>query len=73
LAKDFKPQGIDKYVLEEVSFYASKDWPRSVEESMLKELNIGEAKVEKLYSDFIEHCFPAFLMTVFIHRLYDKI
>jgi Ca2+-binding EF-hand superfamily protein len=32
---------------------------------MLKELNIGEAEVEKLYSDFIEHCFPAFSMTLY--------
>jgi hypothetical protein len=36
---------------------------------MLKELNIGEAEVEKLYSDFIEHCFPAFSMT--LHSFID--
>ncbi len=45
LANDYRPQGIDEYGLEQVLFYVSKGSPRSVEESMLKELNIGEAEI----------------------------
>jgi Ca2+-binding EF-hand superfamily protein len=38
---------------------------------MLKELNIAEAEVEKLYSDFIEHRFSAFRLT--FHSFIDYI
>jgi len=64
LAKETKPQGIDEFGLEQAFFYVPKDPPRSLEEAMLKALQIGETEVEKLYSDFIEHCFPAFFMTI---------
>ncbi|CAG2166359.1 unnamed protein product [Oppiella nova] len=34
------------------------------EEELLKSANYGGKDVERIYGDFIEHCFPAFYMTI---------
>ena len=58
-----KKQSINEYSLDDAFLYAPRDPPRNLEEVMLKSTNFTEKDVERLYSDFIEHCFPAFFMT----------
>ena len=57
-------QRIDEYSLDNAFLYVPRDPPRNLEETMLKSTNFTEKDVERLYSDFIEHCFPAFFMTL---------
>jgi Ca2+-binding EF-hand superfamily protein len=54
---------INEYSLDEALTYVPRDPPRNLEEEMLKSTNYTEKDVERLYSDFVEHCFPSFFMT----------
>lgn len=63
------PQVIE-YSLEEAFLFVPRDPPRNPEEGMLKSINITEKDVERLYIDFIEHCFPSFSMTLDSFKAY---
>ena len=43
--------------------YVPRDPPRNEEEDMLRHLGINEKHIERVLIDFLEHCFPAYLMT----------
>lgn len=63
-------QKISEYSLEEAFLYVPRDPPRNLEEDMLKSLNITEKDVERLYADFLEHCFPSFYQTLESFKCY---
>ncbi|OTF73023.1 hypothetical protein BLA29_000305 [Euroglyphus maynei] len=45
-------------------FSSSQDGiPRNIEESWLKSVKITENDVERLYYEFLEHCYPSYYMT----------
>ncbi|KAJ6217351.1 hypothetical protein RDWZM_008508 [Blomia tropicalis] len=56
-------QKVTEYSLEEAFFFVPRDPPRNPEEAMLKSIHITEKDVERVYADFIEHCFPSFNQT----------
>ena len=63
-------QEIAEYSLEEAFLYVPRDPPRNLEESMLKSIHITEKDVERLYADFLDHCFPSFYMAAESFRCY---
>lgn len=57
-------QEIFEYGLDQAYFYVPKKLQTKVpEEKMLQSLNVGIKQVEKIYSDYLEHCFPSIFMT----------
>lgn len=63
-------QEIAEYSLDEAFLYVPRDPPRNLEESMLKSIHITEKDVERLYADFLDHCFPSFYMASESFRCY---
>lgn len=53
-------QQVSEYSLEEALMYLPRDPPRNLEEMILKSIKITEKDVERLYADFLNHCFPSF-------------
>ena len=45
-------------------FFMPRDKPKNIEEAALKSLNLTEVDIERIYYDFVKHCFPAFGMTL---------
>lgn len=43
--------------------YVPRDPPRNTEEELLKSLSITQTDVERLYADFIAHCYPSFYLS----------
>lgn len=61
---DLKQQEIFEFGLDLAYFHVpANGFFRSPEEEMLHGARIGLPQVEKLYSDFLEFCFPGFYMT----------
>lgn len=44
--------------------------PKNLEESLLQSMKITENDIERLYNDFLEHCYPSFYMTFESFRQY---
>ena len=44
--------------------------PRTDEEAMLLSSNLSEKDIERLYSDFLDHCFPSMAMAFHSFRVY---
>ncbi|XP_054159498.1 uncharacterized protein LOC128957716 [Oppia nitens] len=61
-----KPKNLTivEYSLDKAFSYVPRDPPRNLEEEMLKSTNYSEKDIERLYLDYMEHCFPAFYMTL---------
>ncbi|KPM08795.1 Calcineurin-like protein phosphoesterase [Sarcoptes scabiei] len=68
----YRPTSINEYSLEEAFLYVPRDPPRNLEEDMLKSLRITEKDVERVYEDFLEHCFPSFSLTIVSFKSYMK-
>ena len=43
--------------------YVPRDPPRNTEEELLKSLSLTQTDVERLYADFIAHCYPSFYLS----------
>lgn len=67
-----KETKISEYSLEEVLLYVPRDPPRNLEEEMLKPIHITEKDVERLYEDFLVHCYPSFSMSIESFKCYMK-
>ncbi|OTF82911.1 hypothetical protein BLA29_011040, partial [Euroglyphus maynei] len=67
-----KETKISEYSLEEVFLYVPRDPPRNLEEEMLKPIHITEKDVERLYEDFLIHCYPSFSMSIESFKCYMK-
>lgn len=63
-------QRIQEISLKQAFCHVPRDPPRSLEEAMLKSASVTEQDVERLYTDFVDHCFPAFAMTVWSFSQY---
>ena len=63
-------QRIQEISLKQAFCYVPRDPPRNLEEAMLKSASVTEQDVERLYADFVDHCFPAFAMTVWSFKEY---
>ncbi|KAJ6225804.1 hypothetical protein RDWZM_004349 [Blomia tropicalis] len=57
------PQRIHSYSLTEAYRFVPHNPPHNIDEMMLQRANITHKDVERLYYDFIDHCFPSFSMT----------
>ncbi|KAH9417130.1 uncharacterized protein LOC113789988 [Dermatophagoides pteronyssinus] len=58
------PQKIEEFSSSQVFHFVSKDGtPKNIEESWLKSVKITENDVERLYYEFLEHCYPSYYMT----------
>ena len=64
LSTGSKRQHIEEYSLDQAFFYVPRDPPRNLEEELLRSTDYTEKDVERIYTDFVEHCFPAFYMTL---------
>ncbi|KAH9418960.1 hypothetical protein DERP_011053 [Dermatophagoides pteronyssinus] len=67
-----KETRITEYSMEEVFLYVPRDPPRNLEEEMLKPIHITEKDVERLYEDFLVHCYPSFAMSIESFKCYMK-
>lgn len=57
-------QKIEEFSSNQVFHFVSKDGiPRNIEESWLKSVKVTENDVERLYYEFLEHCYPSYYMT----------
>jgi len=66
-------QNLFEYALDEALWFVPRDPPRNIEETMLKSINITEKDVERLFEDYVDHCFPSFYMTLNSFKSYmDK-
>lgn len=63
-------QRIHEISLKQAFCYVPRDPPRNLEEAMLKTASVTEADVERLYADFVDHCFPSFGMTIWSFKEY---
>lgn len=63
-------QQVCEYSLDEAFMYVPREPPRNLEEAMLKSAHITEKDVERLYADFIDHCFPSFYQTLESFKCY---
>lgn len=61
---------IYEFSLEEAFFFVPREPPRNMEELILRTSHITEKDVERLYSDFIEHCFPSFYQALESFKCY---
>lgn len=69
---NFNKTKIFEYSLEEAFLYVPRDPPRNLEEDMLKTIRITEKDVQRLYEDFLNHCFPSFYLTIESFKCYMK-
>ncbi len=53
-----------EYSLDQAFFYVPRDPLRNLEEEMLKSGNITEKDKERLFGDFVEHCFQSRFLTI---------
>ena len=61
---ELRQQEIYEFGLEQVyNFVPKEGCPKSAEEEMMRANEIGHLETEKVYGDFLEHCFPSFFMT----------
>nr|XP_027201910.1 uncharacterized protein LOC113795879 isoform X1 [Dermatophagoides pteronyssinus] len=63
-------QQIRELSLEKAYFFLPRDTARNLEESILKSAHLTDKDVERLYQDFIEHCFPSTYQTFESFRCY---
>lgn len=63
-------QQVCEFSLDEAFLYVPREPPRNLEEAMLKSIHITEKDVERLYADFIDHCFPSFYQTLESFKCY---
>ncbi|KAI2810833.1 hypothetical protein BLOT_001999 [Blomia tropicalis] len=63
-------QRISEFGLDEAFLFVPRDPPRNLEEGMLRSLQITEKDVERLYGDFVEHCFPSSHQTLHSFKCY---
>ncbi|KAH9424982.1 hypothetical protein DERP_009206 [Dermatophagoides pteronyssinus] len=61
-----------EYSLSDAFKYVPRESPITMEEQMLGQTNITVNDIERLYADFIEHCFPSFFFTKFSFDVYMK-
>ncbi|OTF75823.1 serine/threonine protein phosphatase-like protein [Euroglyphus maynei] len=61
-----------EYSLSDAFKYVPRESPITMEEQMLGQTNITVNDIERLYADFIEHCFPSFFFTKFSFDIYMK-
>ena len=61
---------VEEYTLEEMFKFVPRDPPRNLEEELLRSLHITEKDVERLYQDFMEHCFPYMYMSMDSFKYY---
>ena len=54
---------IVEFSLDDAMMYVPHEPPRNKEEEMLKSAIFTEKDINKLYSDFIQHCFPSHFMS----------
>lgn len=64
------PQKLFEFGVEQVFQYYPKDSPQNLEESLLKSVKITENDIERLFNDFLDHCYPSFYMTIDSFRHY---
>ena len=58
-----KYQEIKEFFIDDVYQYYGRTPPKNMEEYMLNTLAINEHVVDRLFIDFLEHCFPSFYMS----------
>lgn len=63
---------VSEYSLEEALTYVPRDPPRNLEETVLKSIKITEKDVERLYADFLDHCFPSFYQSFDSFKYYTE-
>lgn len=56
------PPFISEFSLDEAFHFLPRDPPRNCEEEMLKSLNITQVVVERVFADWMDHCFPALFL-----------
>ncbi|KPM07247.1 hypothetical protein QR98_0057360 [Sarcoptes scabiei] len=67
----FLPQNIIEFGNDQVFYYnPNNDPPKNLEEALLKSVRITENDIERLYIDFLEHCYPSFYMAFDSFRQY---
>lgn len=54
---------ISEFSLEDAYQYLPRDPPQNIEEQLLSSIRITGNDVERLYADFLEHCFPSLFQT----------
>lgn len=54
---------IAEVCLDQAFMYLPRDSPRNQEEGVLKSLQVTRSDIERLYADFLFHCFPSFYQT----------
>lgn len=72
-AKDYRGQDnntISEYSLNDAYRYFPHESPTMPEEQMLSRASVTSNDIERLYADFIEHCFPSFFFTRDSFRVY---
>lgn len=65
-------QEIAEYTLEDALAFVPRDPPRNLEESILRSIQITEKDVERLYLDFLDHCFPSAYKSIDSFKNYMK-
>lgn len=63
-------QQIQEYSLEKAYHFLPREVPRNIEESILRSARLTEKDVERLYTDFVEHCYPSTYQTFESFRCY---
>lgn len=63
-AESSLPQKLVEYGLNKVFHYVSRESAETLEESLVKSMKITENDVERVYLDFLDHCYPSIYMTV---------
>lgn len=61
---------IVEYCLDSAFEFVPRDPPRNYQEELLKALKITQNDIERLYNDYLEHCFPSFYQTFESFRCY---
>ncbi|XP_075680358.1 uncharacterized protein LOC113796051 [Dermatophagoides pteronyssinus] len=59
-----------EYSLDSAFQFLPRNPPRTDEEAMLLSSNLSEKDIERLYSDFLDHCFPSMAMAFHSFRVY---
>ena len=59
-----------EYTLDLAFQFLPRNPPRTDEEAMLLSSNLSEKDIERLYSDFLDHCFPSMSMAFHSFRVY---
>lgn len=61
---------IEYSIQQAFSMFRIRDTPTNREEEMLRDSKVNEKDMERIYDDYIEHCYPCFYMTVTSFKCY---